>query len=61
MKPEQTRAFAHVARPRWSQWQMALEQLYLLDQDMDVGMLLDAAILTLEIANFSMWKSGLVE
>lgn len=40
---------------------MTLEQLYLLDQDMDVGMLLDAAILTLEIANLSIWKSGLVE
>lgn len=40
---------------------MALEQLYLLDQDMDVGMLLDAAILTLAIANLSIWKSGLVE
>ena len=61
MKPERTRAFAHVARPQWSQWQMAQEQLYLLDQNMDVGMLLDAAILTLEIANLSNWISGLVE
>lgn len=40
---------------------MAQEQLYLLDQDMDVGMLLDAAILNLEIANLSNWKPGLVE